>query len=135
MAGQYAQLCTSNDVGKVTNAFLSAIELSFVTNPMPSGVVSQNEVAHRFKLCDRIFMMLRGDLKWSIPKIVDILPTYLKCELDGVPYNPESVGSSWSPTAVENAHDVPRAPSVPMIGTSPDEADDHPVWDDFDPQS
>lgn len=135
MAGQYAKLCSSDDVGKVTKAFVSSIELSFVTNPMPSGFVTDSEIAHRFKLCDRIFTNLRGDLKWSIPKIVDMLPTYLKCELDGVPYNPESVGSSWNPEVIDKQHDVPHLQAVPTIGQDPVGIVDDPAWDDFDPQS
>lgn len=133
MAGQYAQLCNTTDIGKVTKAFLGAIELSFVTNPMPSGEVPRTEISRRFRVCDKIFTMLRADLHWSVPKIIDLLPTYLKCELDGVPYNPETVGSSWSTDAVEMRHDVPHLPAT--VGVSPNDivADD-PVWDSFDPE-
>ena len=115
MAGHYVQLCHTDDLGKVTQTFEEAIALSFVTNAMPSGNVTQNEVRRRFNLCDKIFTTLRGDLKWSIPKISSVLATYLKCELDGVPYNPESVGASWSPDAVEQAHDVPRLPQITIL--------------------
>lgn len=114
MAGQYVQLIHSDDLGKVTRAFEDAIALSFITNPMKNP--TQHEIKRRFNLCDKIFGTLRGDLKWSVPKIVDVLPTYLKCELDGVPYNPEDVGASWSAEAVDQSLDVPHLPTIPMVG-------------------
>lgn len=113
MAGHYVQLCHSDDLGKVTGAFEESIALSFITNPMKNP--TQAEIRRRFNLCDKIFSTLRGDLKWSVPKIVDVLPTYLKCELDGVPYSPEDVGASWSPEAVEALHDVPRLPKLAIL--------------------
>jgi hypothetical protein len=113
MAGHYVHLCSSEDLGKVTKAFEEAIALSFTTNPMREPTAT--EVRRRFGLCDKIFTVLRADLKWSLPKIIDALPTYLKCELDGVPYDPEQIGSSWSPAAVDAAHDVPRTPQVPLL--------------------
>lgn len=110
MAGYYKKLIHNDDLGKVTLAFEEAIALSFVTNPMNKN--TQLEIKRRFDLCDKLFTLLRGDLKWSIPKICDALPTYLKCELDNVPYTPESVRQSWSPQALEQIHDVPRLPKV-----------------------
>ena len=114
MAGHYVQLTHSDDLGKVTRGFEDAIALSFITNPMKNP--TQHEIKRRFKLCDKVFTLLRGDLHWSIPKILDVLPTYLKCELDGVPYNPEDVGASWSAAAVEQSVDVPRLPTIPSVG-------------------
>lgn len=113
MAGHYVQLCHTDDLGKVTAAFEEAIMVSFITNPMKNP--TQSEIRRRFNLCDEIFSVLRGDLKWSVPKIADVLPTYLKCELDGVPYNPEVVGAAWSPDAVERLHDVPRLPQLTFL--------------------
>lgn len=113
MAGHYKELIDTDDVGKVTRIFEDAIALSFVTNKM--RVITRAEVARRFDLCDKIFTTLRADLKWSIPKIADVLATYLKCELDGVPYSPEDMRSSWSPEAVERVHDVPRAPDLVVV--------------------
>lgn len=133
MAGQYAQLCSTDDIGKVTKAFLGAIQLSFVTNPMPSGEVPRTEIARRFRVCDKIFTTLRGDLHWSVPKIIDLLPTYLKCELDGVPYNPETVGSAWNTDAVDQRLDVPHLPATIGHALTDIVADD-PVWDSFDPE-
>lgn len=129
MAGHYAQLCSTDDIGKVTRAFEQAITLSFVTNPMPSKSIPQAEIKRRFTMCDDLFGMLRGDLHWSIPKIADVLPTYLKCRLDGVPFDPARIGSSWSPSAVDKIHDVPRAP---VVMETPIAEADSGVWDGFD---
>ena len=132
MAGHYVKLCNSDDVGKVSNAFLTAIEMSFITNPMPSGNIPQAEAIRRFDLCDRIFTNLCGDFKWSILKAIDILPTYLKCELDGVPYDPGTIRDTWCAETVDKVHDVPKLADVPIVGV-PDTSnvDDDPVWNNF----
>lgn len=114
MAGQYARLVHSDDLGKIVLGFEEAIAISFMTNPVRN--VTQNEVRRRFQICDKVFSNLRGDLHWSVPKILSVLSTYLKCELDGVPYTPEDITTAWSPDAVENSHDVPRLENTKVIG-------------------
>lgn len=117
-AGHYVQLCHSDDIGKVTTAFEEAIALSFITNPM-RGDVTHSEVKRRFNLCDKVFSILRADLNWSIPKIVDFLPTYLKCEIDGVPYSPESVTRGWGDRdTIDHAYDVPHLPKITFLQPS-----------------
>lgn len=114
VAGHYISLVDSGDIGKVTRMFEDAIALSFVTNPMRQ--LTRHEVKRRFTICDRIFSTLRGDLKWSVPRIGDFLGTYLKCELDGVSYDPTTVRGSWSPDAVARVHDVPQDPDFVLVG-------------------
>lgn len=101
-------LLNKKQIAEVVNGFNEAIEISFRTNPV--NHLTQAEIQRRFAICADIFQNLRGDLKWSIPKCVDVLPTYLKCELDGVPYNPSNVRDTWTKDGIENAHDVARDP-------------------------
>lgn len=114
MAGHYISLVDTDDIGKVTRIFEDAIAVSFVTHPMRN--MTKAEVARRFRICDDIFGALRGDLKWSIPKIRDMLGVYLKCELDGVPYNPADMDrASWSPEAAVGSLDVAQGPDVVIV--------------------
>lgn len=121
MAGQFKDLIVSGDVGKVTLGIEDAITLSFITNPMRE--MTKAEISRRFRVCSDIFMNLRRDFRWSVPKILDLLPTYLKCELDGVPYDPSTIRDSWSAEGVDRTHDVPRLPGKATVAPV-DDADD-----------
>ena len=113
MAGHYTSLVSQQQLATVTRAFEDAIALSFVTHPMRN--MTKAEVKRRFGLCDKVFTILRGDLKWSIPKIEDMLSVYLKCELDGVAYHPETLGSSWSPEGAVALIDVEQDPDFVVL--------------------
>lgn len=56
---------------------------------------SRAEYVRRTEICVKIFRELRGDLKWTVERILDHLPGFLRKQLDGVPWEPEARRSSW----------------------------------------
>lgn len=82
----FAGLIEDHSVGRVTIAFMEAIETSFRVD---GARQTQSEVKRRFDICAKIFKQLRGDLKWGIDRIVDRLPRYLRAELDGEKWEPD----------------------------------------------
>lgn len=93
MPGEFRDLIESKQIGPVVRGFETAIQHSFEQDHGPQ---TQAEVKRRFDICARIFRNLRGDLRWSVPKILDFLPRYLRCELDGQPWTPDDT-RVWSP--------------------------------------
>jgi len=75
------------NLGKTTIGIQTAIEVSFAQDGAP---ITGWEVKRRFKLCEKIFQILRGDVHWGIDRIIDHLPRYLRCELDGDAWEPDS---------------------------------------------
>lgn len=96
MAGTWAKLVAENDVGRVTNAFVEVIADSFAADKSRQ---TGAEIKRRFDLCSKIFENLRGDLKWTVSRALDHLPRYLRCELDGEPYDPKAEPKRvlWTP--------------------------------------
>jgi hypothetical protein len=54
------------------------------------------EVRRRFGICERLFRQLRGDLGWGLHRVLDHLPHYLRCELDGQAWEPDR-RTIWMP--------------------------------------
>ena len=54
------------------------------------------EVRRRFGICERLVRQLRGDLGWGLQRVLDHLTQYLRCELDGVPWEPDH-RTCWMP--------------------------------------
>lgn len=84
------------DEGKlpdVVTAIEASVLLSFTQD---KSRATGSEVKRRIEICIALVKTLRGDLKWAVARIVDYLPTYLRCELDGISYSP-STSSVWSP--------------------------------------
>lgn len=75
------------NLGKTTLGIQTAIELSYAQD---GAAITQWETTQRFKHCEKIFKVLRGDLKWGIDRIIDHLPRYLRAELDGDDWTPDS---------------------------------------------
>ncbi len=57
-------------------------------------IVNDTERRRRLALCEKIIRTLRGDMKWSLTRILDHLPEYLRAELDGESWEP-STRESW----------------------------------------
>lgn len=95
--GSFAKLIDEGQVGRVTLAFEETIAASFETHKMRHMTTA--EVKRRFEMCARIFEKLRGELKWGIERILDTLPTYLGCELDGKDWASDAQGARtiWAP--------------------------------------
>jgi hypothetical protein len=58
--------------------------------------VTAAEVRRRFGICERLFRQLRGDLGWGLARVLDHLPHYLRCELDGQAWEPDR-RTCWMP--------------------------------------
>ncbi|TAJ75041.1 MAG: hypothetical protein EPO42_14375 [Gallionellaceae bacterium] len=101
--GVFASLVTEDQVAKVVRGFEAAIMASFATDQARLPVVSTRElrITHaemkrRTEMCMRMFKELRGDLKWGVDRILDRLPAFLRCELDGIPWKPDD-RTIWTP--------------------------------------
>lgn len=91
--GVFRGLVEDGQVGMVTIALMQAIEKSFKVD---GARITQSEVKRRFEICTKIFTSLRGDLNWGITRAVDKLPAYLRAELDGKQWMPDS-RTMWVP--------------------------------------
>jgi len=89
----FAELVEPHQLGRITNSLTRTIELSFVQD---KSSMTQNEVRRRFEICIRLFKQLRGDHHWGVQRILDRIPEYLRCELDGKSWEPDSRGM-WLP--------------------------------------
>jgi hypothetical protein len=82
----FLDLVSDDQVARVTRAIERTITESFHAD---GSTMTGAEVRRRFAICERLVRRLRGDLGWGLQRILDHLPRYLRCELDGVPWNPE----------------------------------------------
>ncbi|MBI5549507.1 MAG: hypothetical protein HY901_36940 [Deltaproteobacteria bacterium] len=93
MAGVFLDLVSEEQVAHVVVAFESAIAQSFAEDlSRPTG----DEIKRRFAVCEQLLRRLRGDLGWGLQRVLDHLPRYLRCELDGIPWEPDG-RTIWSP--------------------------------------
>ena len=83
---------------RVVNGFHSIISKSFAKGCDPvRGNPTASLVRDRFKICERIYRALRNEKKWGVQRILDKLPEYLHCELNGQGWEPDA-RSVWVPT-------------------------------------
>jgi len=82
-----------DDLGRVTLGIEHAVSQSFEAD---RARMTGAEVRRRFGICERLFRQLRGDLGWGLVRVLDHLPEYLRCELDGTPWEPDS-RTCWMP--------------------------------------
>lgn len=84
--GAFLDLVAADQVGRVALAIERVIADSFAADgARPTG----HEVRRRFAICERLVRQLRGDLRWGLARVLDHLPHYLRCELDGVAWEPD----------------------------------------------
>lgn len=105
-AGVFASLLEANQIPKVLRGIESAVVHSFLADKTPGRIIlvtgatdqgpKMEEVKRRGEICLRIFRELRGDLKWTVDRILDALPRFLRSELEGTPWEPEARRSTWS---------------------------------------
>ena len=86
-------LVKADQLGRVTVAIERAIERSFRED---GSRMTGAEVRRRFAICERLIRHLRGDLGWGLQRVLDHLPRYLRCELDGTPWQPDT-RTVWVP--------------------------------------
>ncbi len=102
--GVFANLIDGNQIPRLLAGISDAVLASFRADRMPGRIilvtaqarVTEAERKRRVMLCVSIFKVLRGDMKWSLEKIVDHLPRYLRAELDGTPWEPEARAGLWT---------------------------------------
>ncbi len=83
---------------QLVNGFENVICNSFARGRDPvRGNPTANHVRERFKIIERIFRSLRNDKQWGVQRILDKLPEYLHCELNGQTWEPDD-RSVWVPT-------------------------------------
>lgn len=91
--GTFLDLVAKDQVGRVALAFERAIARSFRED---GARMTGDEVRRRFRICERLFRHLRGDLGWGLQRVLDHLPGYLRAELDGIPWQPDT-RTVWVP--------------------------------------
>lgn len=115
--GELVRLVTDKWVGRVTIGITETIEHSFETDQVLRPVRTRDEIERRFRICIQWFVLLRRELEWSVPRILDDLPKALRHELDGTPYSPDEKHVSWAgkggPRLTDlEVEDVDLAPAV-----------------------
>ncbi len=86
MPGDFLALIESEQLGRVLRGIEHAVTRSFETD---GARMTDAEVRRRFGICERLFRQLRGDLGWGVIRVLDRLPHYLRCELDGQAWEPD----------------------------------------------
>jgi hypothetical protein len=119
-AGELAKMVTEGWVPRVVKGIEDAIAKSFAEDRLIIGpVTTQHEIKRRFNFCIEGFKIMRRDLGWAVPRIVDALPGYLRAKLDGTGWNPPpEERQSWVKDGAERAAviDGPdMAPEVPDV--------------------
>lgn len=94
--GVLASLLAEGQIPRATAIIESAIARSFQTDNPPMRNPVRAEVKRRFGIAISIFKVLRGDLEWSLSRIGDYLGRYLRNELDGVSWKPDT-RALWTP--------------------------------------
>jgi len=89
----FLDLVAQDQVGRVTLGIERAIEQSFRED---GGRKTLDEIRRRFAICERLLRHLRGDLGWGLQRALDHLPGYLRCELDGIHWQPDA-RTVWVP--------------------------------------
>jgi hypothetical protein len=91
--GAFLDLVARDQVGPVLLGIERAIAESFRED---GARMTRSEARRRFLASARIFRLLRGDLHWGLQRALDHLPGYLRCELDGVRWDPDA-RTIWIP--------------------------------------
>lgn len=91
--GAFLDLVTADQVAHATLAIERVIADSFAAD---GARATGAEVRRRFAICERLLRQLRGDLGWGLQRVLDRLPEYLRCELDGVRWEPDA-RAVWVP--------------------------------------
>ena len=83
----FLDLISEDQVAHVTLAIERTILESFRAD---GSRMTGDELRRRFGICERLVRHLRGDVRWGLQRVLDHLPRYLRCELDGVSWTPDA---------------------------------------------
>lgn len=93
MPGAFLNLVEQGQLERAMLGIERAVTRSFETD---GARRTDAEVRRRFGICERLFRQLRGDLGWGLVRVLDHLPNYLRCELDGLAWEPNP-RTLWMP--------------------------------------
>jgi hypothetical protein len=93
MKTTFIEFAQSGQVGRVMAGIECAISRSFEDD---GARITGDEIQRRFTICERLIERLRGDLGWGLHRVLDHIPHYLRCELDGQPWEPNK-RTIWVP--------------------------------------
>ena len=107
---------------ETTLRFARIVLKSFIEDDERRGRVVEPTVAEtkrRMAICLRWFRILREEIGWSTPRVLDTLQAPLRAELDGMPWAPneDSKVSTW---AVPDSEKVMVATPEPLDGETRD---------------
>ena len=93
MSNTMLEALAQNHLARVVLGIEHAVAKSFEDD---GARMTGDEVRRRFGICEKLYRQLRGDLDWGVQRVLDHLPQYLRCELDGVPWEPDH-RTCWMP--------------------------------------
>ena len=93
MASTFMELAEEEQLDRVVLGIEGAVARSFEAD---GARMTGTEVRRRFGICERLVRQLRSDLGWGLQRVMDRLPYYLRCELDGQTWEPDS-RTIWMP--------------------------------------
>lgn len=93
--GELVRMATEGWTSRTVVAVTAAIDRSFDEDAVLRPVRTQDEIKRRFRICIEAMCVLRRDLHWSMPRILDEIPRALRAKLDGAEWNPETERKTW----------------------------------------
>ena len=87
------------DFNRVFDSMEHTIMASFAIDRAVFGrnpKITNEKVAARYKICEKWFRIMRGDLGWGLTRTLDTLPKALACELLDEEYDPTTMSAGWS---------------------------------------
>ena len=106
----FAGLVADGQAGLVTRRFEEMILASFSPDIAAHGVdgkprprMTAAEIKRRFNILADWFGVMKGDLGWSLQRVMDNLPIALQKTLNGDSYTPDVRHAAWSAAQGEPA--------------------------------
>lgn len=93
MSRSLLALVAPSEMERVVTSFERTIARTFEAD---HARMTGAEVRRRFDICTRLLTQLLGDLGWGLQRALDRIPHYLRCELDGAPWEPDT-RTIWMP--------------------------------------
>lgn len=100
MSGEFLELIFREDPTlrrRVTESITRTIQRSFVED---GSQITGDETRRRFRIVEGLIRELRSEHQWPFPRILDALPTALRCRLDRVEWDPTKQRLIWTPPTV-----------------------------------
>ena len=96
----FADLATNPaELGRVMSRLEEIIWASFGIDAVREQrvpTVTVSETKRRFEICEKWIRVMRGDMRYSWIRTMDVLPHALRCELDGIDWVPRPIEEGWA---------------------------------------